>query len=155
MKTYRQLKIKKWEHEALLAVRELLDDKKLQHTHYQSSHALKKPGFNMDTTARQYDCGTVACVGGWMSLFEQAGFQKKYTPEQFSVADDYVSDWRSAALHELFYPGYDSTGSRLALNAFISFSKIKQHHAVKAIDNFLETGHPDWAELVGEKDSEA
>lgn len=69
------------------------------------------------------NCGTIACIGGWA---ERLGGVR------FSLDD------RPADIDELFYPNSD-----------LDWDLIDNAAAVKAIQNYLSTGKPDWKSIVG------
>lgn len=93
--------------------------------------------FNMEVPAETTECGTVACIGGWM------GAMMNMTPQE---ADDYVNENDSGKFGELFYP---FGGENAAKAGGMDYSKITPVHAVKAIDSFLKTGKPNWKRAVG------
>jgi hypothetical protein len=135
MKTARQLKIKPWEHRALLVVRDLLDAKQLTHTKPNRRSLLRKPGFDMNTIPTNVACGSVACIGGWMHIVEHVdAIRGKIDGNAMSAARGYVCNSRSSSLRDLFFP----------YGASISWCDITQKMAVKAIDCFLDTGDPKW-----------
>lgn len=89
-----------------------------------------KPLFNMEKAcATGYECGTVACIGGWVAL------QMKIAPEE---AAKYVYDGRSTSLDKLYFP-----------DVVKEWDLITPKKAAKAIDNFLTTGDPQWRKVVG------
>lgn len=89
-----------------------------------------RPIFNMEGSAWNASCGTVGCIGGWMAM--SMGMSTL-------AASDYVHDTSPAALHPLFFPhGVD----------LFHWDRITPKRAARAIDNFIETGDPKWAQVV-------
>lgn len=100
-------------------VREAYETGQLSHT--------ETLGFNMDLFISEgwpddkNDCKTACCIGGWMHLLDPS----------------FVTDERSACLGQLFFPF-----------AIRRWEKITPNIAVRAIDNMLDHGTPDWETLV-------
>lgn len=89
--------------------------------------------FNMGTTVVKKECGTAACIGGWMGIamgLSSAGH-----------IDDYICEDRSESLRALFFPRDILVGL---------WSSISQETAIDVIDYFLETGEVCWARFVDE-----
>ena len=118
--------------------------------------------FNLVVRAGQYECGTVACIGGWLSLHLQGVDISQrlvsLTPKQVDTSDKYVNAFGQAenreghepgarageALSILFYPPeQDRKG-----NTILDMETVTPAQAAKAIRNFLESGDPKWAEVV-------
>lgn len=136
MRTAEELGITQQEYEALLAVRDGLASGALVHElDYSSCPGARR--FNMETTGKYSpDCGTVACIGGWMYA---AMHNNEITESDFGRLSpaverqaNYVSS--SSPMGRLFYPPvtYD-------------YHTITTEQAVKAIDNFVEHGDPHWS----------
>lgn len=136
------------EYDALLKTRELLADGCLTHRNtFSVPDDPKKPGFNMDTTCdvvTDHSCGTVACIGGWMSLHMNGGTDRMAegmspTKKQENDSDQYVAHGGCGrAFYDLFFPGYE-----------LDYSSITQKQAVQAIDNFImNRGDPGWMSIV-------
>lgn len=83
-------------------------------------------GFNMDKACSDRPCGTIACIGGWAGLFMGMSHDE---------ASDFVYEV-GVDLYPLFYPGR------------VDYEKITPKQASQAIDNYLETGEPRWAEVL-------
>lgn len=129
---------------ALLGVREALERNLIKHNPKPtrvSPGMLSVPApdnnascrFNMSYAGNAADCGTVACIGGWMALAMN------------KVPTTYVSEQSEQdGLYNLFYPrslrdnGHD-----------LHWSLITPKHAVKVIDHFLATGKADWVKAIG------
>ena len=130
MKTASELRITEDELEALKKTRCLL-----------SRRMPDGAGFNMtksyDTHAAGFvddevltECGTVACIGGWMAVSMGMG------P---SAVDDYVGSKDGGYGDPLFHLFYPSIG--------MPWYDITPSMAVKVIDRFLETGEVDWSSV--------
>lgn len=137
MLSHKELGITKKEKNALLWVRYMLDTK-----------AIKKNMFDMSDPASSDDvCGTACCIGGWAKL-HMLGIQSNEDGEYFLTSSEvreiqnYVYDAEEGAspLEALFYP-YDID----------DWDGIKPSEGSKAITNFLETGKPDWKNVVNGK----
>jgi len=114
-------------------------------------------GFNMQyqcraesvPDSRYYDCGTTACIAGWMGVFmwdkpPVIGEKHIVSAENQERITNFVNDFdkdrgtrRYAAVCELFYP-----------SAVSSYSRITPQHAVQAIDSILETGEVNWRHIM-------
>lgn len=86
--------------------------------------------FDIGQAAAKYDCGTVACIGGWNYLLTHG-------MNEIAGADDYVdsiliTDNEDHPLSALYYPGN------------IKWEKINNFVAAAAVEHFLETGKVDW-----------
>lgn len=82
--------------------------------------SIKPELFDMCDFDSSKSCGTAHCIGGWVRIYyKNINYNKD---ETFS----------------LFYPR----------EADIPWYKITTCHAVKAIDNFLETGDPNWGDAL-------
>jgi hypothetical protein len=135
--------------------------KNLRKTHYAAlvkvrnglkSGRIPEDHFNMGVIVSSGDreiqghCGTVGCIGGWMGI---------YLSRQYSVAlkdycalkngydlEDFVVDQsRTYGYRDLFFP-------HVLDDLDISWSAVTPGMAVDAIDNFLNTGKPDWEKVV-------
>lgn len=136
-KTAEELGIEPWERQRLEEMLTHLDT--LQHVEdVYLDFDTQRPTFNMNHTAsRDYDCGTVACIGGWCSLVEQGADLNKITAKQVNVADDYVTS-ATDSLRDLYFPPAD-----------IVYESVKPEQAKEAITNFLKTGDPQWDTIAG------
>lgn len=85
--------------------------------------------FNMGETAGATECGSVACIGGWMGAM--MGMDHEESAEFVMRYED------RGKFKTLFYPP-----------AIYDYALIKPTHAVKAIDNFLANGNPRWAAIL-------
>lgn len=176
-KTARQLKLTQPEFDALIKVRDLLRAEVIHHDKHDAEITFDRevddtgrdvPLFNMATAAATYECGSVACIGGNMSLIMQGvrltSERIGLTFEQANIADSYVfshrpstiglpssnSRKRHRGLTALFYPRELGTMSEDNVDTVSDWERITPAAAVDAIDNFLETGDPKW-EDVGRK----
>jgi hypothetical protein len=135
MLTVNQLGITQAELEALLWTRQQLVD-----------HAINGNGnkFDMNYPSKNYHCGTSGCIGGWMKIhmLEVAPDDKgvfRLDPHEESVVDSYVNTSRSRTLGPLFYPALPDDHPLRT-----EWERITPAHGVQAIDNFLNTGDPNW-----------
>lgn len=106
-----------------------------------------KHTFNMETQGEVHECGSVGCIGGYMALV-----LGKVTPEDAQPAGirvnrgmsryvgNGISDGsHSPSLRDLFFPyAKDRYGELVGFSAYTPFM------AVDAIDNWINTGDPDW-----------
>jgi hypothetical protein len=135
------LRITPEEHAALLETRELIAKKAY---HDAEVEGLAPDGFNMNTIITDSDCGTTACIGGWMFLIME---RNGVAPSKRAV--EYVNNLRSRELQPLFYPFTNVNQGRLLDRHgneydFPPYELIPPAWAVAAIDNFLTTGDPNW-----------
>ena len=87
--------------------------------------------FNMGKIFYKNDCGSVACIGGWMA----GALLNRATPA--AAAREYVENGgETGDLYELFYP-----------EGLENWDEILPADAVKAIDNMLAHGDPRWAQV--------
>jgi hypothetical protein len=149
MKTFEELGITLAEYDALKVVRANLASGQFIHLTQDDfetiqSKSLASPVFNMEVPAENYDCGSVACIGGWTKAVMDGG---ELTNEYFArfdvktAADEYVRIYRSESLDPLFYPNRND-------GWIIKYDEITIPMAVEAIDNFLESGDPKWTEVT-------
>lgn len=114
-------------------------------------------GFNMGHQCRAesvpdigyYDCGTTACIAGWMGIFmwdKPPVIGKKHIVSYANQEriTDFVNDFDkmrgsrgNTPVGELFYPSIVD-----------DWQSITPQHAVQAIDSILETGTVDWHRIV-------
>lgn len=138
MLTAEQLGITDAEYTALLTTRDLLAaeqpvinfDMGYCFTHTEACHACQ-------VTEPLNLCGTTACIGGWMSLLMQnsGSLPDEITPQQALGMNEYVESYLyTGPLHNLFW-GYPTIG-------------VDPWQGVEAINNFLETGDPQWREVM-------
>jgi hypothetical protein len=151
---------------ALLAVAEMLEANELVHTNSNTGVVdvgiepqSDQKNFNLEVTANSdYDCGTVACIGGWCWLLNK---EEPVATEDGSIiyddnaierADWYVNSQRDK-LEELFYPPFGRYFAEAEIGSededfwrelSDSFSKVTPAQAAKAIRNFLKNGDADW-----------
>lgn len=128
-KTAQQLGIEQWEYDKLLQVRDLLESESFfKHSDY--GDLPDGPCFNMGTSCVSENCGTVACIGGWMAVLSGMRDETKIA--------DYVD--RHSALATLFYPDI----------SVFDYDNITPLQAVLAIDNMLMYGKPFWHTVVAD-----
>ena len=136
MLTAAQLQITPAEHEALATLRDALANNLLPEDFR----------FDMASTATRQHCGTVGCIGGAVGIMKQVGSQHDVQ----ALSDPYDRDVRAAdvyvfsreehpTLDALYWP--DPIPGHVP---HIPYSIYTQADAARAIDNFLQTGDPDW-----------
>jgi len=165
------LDTKKGLRKALLAVAEMLETNELVHTNagipgvgdIGITPQPDQRNFNLEVSATsKYDCGTVACIGGWCWLLNK---EEPVVTEDGSIiyddnaierADLYVHSQREK-LNELFYPPFgryfayaesfseDEDFWRVLSDSYISVTPAQ---AAKAIRNFLKNGDADWFSVM-------
>lgn len=148
----KDLGITESEYDALILVRDLLANGSIEHRSRYFPGEPEQVYFNMNyakakiiTDDRTYqerenvDCGTVACIAGWMSIVNH------------QVRIDKLTEL-SHPLNNLFFPNelsdYGDDGCFLIES---SWGHITVPQAVRAIDNVLNTGEPNWREVVREE----
>jgi hypothetical protein len=133
--------------DALLWVRKKLASGELRHytvdEFYKCRHAFENGiadledhnsegphAFNMREARDQTDCGTVACIGGWMTI------QLNLTGDD----KEWFDLWENRVLDDLFRPCCG-----------IDWDDITVEQAIRAIDNFTihSPGMPRWCDAVG------
>lgn len=114
------------ERDALIKVLGMLERGELVHrgTDLVAGHN----GFNMGWAGSRTDCGTLACIGGWVAIL------RKGHPDP-----TYVYGSVNGPLHGLYWPRH-LRGLRL--------SEITAEHAAHALSNFLTAGKPRWHEVL-------
>lgn len=141
------------EYGALLATRELLKRGDLG---FAPNHTCALPHqhlFNMSIPGEVRGCGTIGCIGGTMAHIMGVKIHQYVSMSSgFNLETDYVFSryneypFCSKALGKLFYPSH--TGSDAAA---MNWKWVTPKIAVKAIDNWLKTGKPNWKSLVPAK----
>jgi hypothetical protein len=127
------LGLERKELKALKAVRDGLASGRYRHvktTKFNAENKSRKPLFNMSAACETHECGTVACIGGWVA--RELGMDKDEAASFVYGIKPY------SPLHELFYPTTDK-----------DWNTITPKKAAQAIDNFIKTSNPKWAEVVG------
>jgi hypothetical protein len=136
MRTADELNISTAEYKALIQVADMLESGMI--THQPSViHPLTPIGFNMMFSVRVNECGTVCCIGGWVSVLMQGNLPNTegvYHFNKHEVSDYVTAERPPHGLHELYYPKGDVNRWPL----------ITADMAVKAIRNYLETDRPSW-----------
>ena len=170
----KKIDTKKGLKEALLAVAEMLETKAIIHTDPRTNFGDNPPkpnqmNFNLQVTAHtDYDCGTVACIGGWCWLLNKEMPDPRtdegtifYGDDAVDRAEQFVQDaeYQDKNLHELFYPPFqeyadaadkDKNGeSWLLWDGLVdSYNKVTAEQAAKAIRNFVKKGDADWFSVM-------
>lgn len=125
-KTSAELNILPWELNAAITVLGMLERGEIHHVF--DIAKVEGQCFNMGCTVYEIECGTIACIGGWMAL---VGGLKG------SEVLRYVNGRGSSrALKSLFYG--------------CIAEEVKISQAAEALCNFLTTGDPKWDEVVGQ-----
>ena len=133
MKTANELQITMAEYDALRKTRDLLASGKVVWQNRGLDGFFVEWGpepmqFNMNVIRSDEGCQTVCCIGGWMA--HTMGKTDRWE------AIDYVNNRISPALASLCFP---EPGL---------MNVIRPEHAVKAIDNFFNTGFPMWYHVL-------
>lgn len=127
---------------ALLGVRNMLATGLISHSTSKFACAHKHT-FNMETQGEVHECGSVGCIGGYMALV-----LGKVTPEDQQrvnrgmaryVGNGISNGSHSPSLRELFFPY--AIDKRLYP---VPFERFTPFMAVDAIDNWINTGKPNW-----------
>lgn len=109
-------------------------------------------GFNMNDSSREYDCGTVCCLGGWASLKMQGAVDKAkrdkhghlaFRSIEVDKADDYVFQFQprykdsqryDEGLSGLYFPPQDR----------VRYESVTPDIARDVLEGYLLTGKADW-----------
>ena len=131
---------------ALYGTRTMMANHVLVHDPQQERVYNNKHGFNMATQGKQHGCGTVSCIGGTMAFIMGAD------PIMYVGMRGKVGT-ASRVFQDLFYPNV----SKNYCNKWITldsrtngegWNKITPAQGVKAIDNWLRTGKPQWLKVL-------
>jgi hypothetical protein len=149
IRSAQELRITPAEHKAALEVREMFAKNKF---HHDPDLIVEEPnGFNMNVAhdeGSEGSCGTTACIGGWMFA---AMRRDRVAP--CVTAHHYVANLCSPALVPLFYPFCDQKRRDIpdedGKSYDFDYELIPPEFALKAMDNFLATGNPNWPEATG------
>lgn len=117
MLTATDLGISQAEYEALQVVRDGLASGEYSHD--------SDNRFDMLVTCKQGNCGTVACIGGWVALT---------MGKNDLQADSYVWDSEYGPLAPLYFPKY-----------LASWAAITPDVAARTITTFLDSGEVDFS----------
>lgn len=144
MKTAEELGITQPELDALIWVRDGLGNGTFTHADDENTREFNENNrtgnyFNMNLTCHVNNggCGTVGCIGGWMWLHMHRDEVLivddvfKPTKKQNVAALDYIGEHERLA--RLFYPRNRE-----------DWHLLTARDTVDAIDNFLNTGNPEW-----------
>lgn len=147
---------------ALSKVADMLEQEVFTHgskkSFYQNDF-VGKYNFNQEiSAASNYDCGTVACIGGWCWLLanekpiQETDTNVKYRQAAVDRASHFVwghndSD-RAEGLHELFYPPFEHIDGL----EDVLFDDVTPQQAAKAIRNYIESDNPDWEKVMAKCD---
>jgi hypothetical protein len=152
MKTNEELQITRAERLALLNTRALLRDPFVPLSSDRAELGLGV-SFNMSASSEIYECGTAMCIGGFMKLFMLGAKPTSkgvynITPKREELIDKYVLS------HEPFFTSRPNSNRPIAKlfyppDELTPWSNITKEMAIKAIDNFLKTGKPDWMRAAG------
>ena len=173
----------------LSVVADMLEKQEFHHSMAGEEYIIvaTKKNFNLDVTAESseeplltdtshddvnedYNCGTVACIGGWCWLLNnEKPVPRKdgkiiYDEGAIERADEFVEESSNEdgdKLHDLFYPPFRDISLRLFeegdlenSEAFetIEFENVTPRAAAKAIRNYLKSGDPDWESIMKEQE---
>jgi hypothetical protein len=163
----------------LLVVAEMLESQIIIHTDAQTKFGdnppkLNQMNFNLQVPAvSNYDCGTVACIGGWCWLLNKEK-PRNYATEGPIVYGDvatgragqfvYGAKYQDKNLHELFYPPFQEYADAadkdkndenwLLWDSLVdAYDKVTAEQAAKAIRNYLKDGNPDWYSVMTEENT--
>jgi len=166
----------------LLVVAEMLESQIIIHTDAQTKSGDNPPkpnqmNFNLQVPAvSDYDCGTVACIGGWCWLLNKEKPENYategpivYHPDATERAYDFVNSTEEKAfmpvkdigLRHLFYPPFQEYADAadkdkndenwLLWDSLVdAYDKVTAEQAAKAIRNYLKDGNPDWHSVMTE-----
>ena len=127
-----ELEITQVEYEALIWVRDGLAEGRFTHVPRTYQHTVFIANilpFNMQHTGER-DCGTSACIGGWMGR----------SIDEPSMVNYMSKELFSNSLKPLFYPPTNLPR--------LEYSQITPTQAAQACDNFLNTGKPNWEAIL-------
>ena len=128
MKTAKQLNITEAEHLALQGVAAGLASGAYVHRKNYSDLIPSTMSFDMEATCQSDDCGTVACIGGWVA---------REMGKTVKEADEYVMAIESGPLLPLYYPDH-----------VLCWSNITPAIAAAAIYEFLDGNEVDYPALI-------
>lgn len=152
MKTHTELGLTESELVNLKKVRDLLSSNAIEKGSRGTED--EKDVFNMAYSCSQKDhsCGSILCIGGWLKLFEldlkpdDLGIYAISDGDQDRISD-YVDAAQAKPIGDLFWPSDEYGEVRDDINS------ITAHQAVRAIDNFLRTGKPNWSVVMEDVES--
>lgn len=133
MKTAAELGLTQPELDALVRVRGRLSEGKIAFALDTSTGSGAR--FNMTFSFIAQECGTIGCIAGWVG-YDLAGGERY----EANRRTDRLLDNSDGGLWSLFYPDVE----------YSRWGSIVPADAVRAIDNFLSTGEPDWAGVLAE-----
>lgn len=164
MKTSAELNLTDSQYDALKRVRYGLATGLLIHVENYDEHGEEPDGygtdprfaFNMGVSGKTTPgCGTVACIGGWVYVLENWIKDPKtriYSPPPGSKIEDeelrqaeFVTCPGNDALKSLFFPPDYVDHHSIE---WVEWAEITAKMAVEAIDNYLNTGDPDWRSVL-------
>lgn len=123
------------EHSALVTVLGMLERGELRHVdHPHMVEPIVPNGFHMADWCHATQCGTAACIGGWVE--RTSGVNLGYG----SLRWDSLPEYTQVALQDLFYPEEMNDNDLL--------SKMTDKAAALALSNYLTTGKPDWKSVL-------
>lgn len=144
MKTAENLGISQEMHDALVWVRNMLNEQQIVHVP-DDQYPMGRNGFNMRTSSAKYECGSVGCIGGWawvamnLDAVERDADDGlfKLTNYQTDRASNFVHEMSSKELLHLFFPPFSA-----------DYDSITTKEAALAIDNYLTTGYAQWESVL-------
>ena len=150
LKTTEEIKV------ALSRVADMMEQEVFIHQNrdaLRGGQAGSKYNFSLSITAdNRYDCGTVACIGGWCWLLtkerpvQETDTSIEYRSGAINRAGRFVNGKNPAfsiyavsnGLYELFYPPFEQ------------YDDVTPQQAAKAIRNYIEFDAPDWGNVMAE-----
>lgn len=132
MKSAIALAINENEYQALIRILDGLKSGKFVHGRDRDG---ERPGFNMGS----FHCGTAGCIGGWVGVLISGGFLGGKAMEMMEGCVHVYAANQSPGLYDLFYPTVET-----------NYSNITIDDAALAIENFLNTGEPNWRVILDE-----
>lgn len=134
-----ELGITQKEHDALVWTRDQLAKEAIKY----DPHISDEPGntFNMVSVVVGNECGTMACIAGWMGIYMlgiKPDAKGVYHVNTCAINDQVRKEFSKHSSHkgplsELFCPPNDE-----------NYAEIDAAWAVSTIDHYLETGVIDW-----------
>lgn len=132
MKDHKELGLTFPEYGALLGTKALLESGMLWHNPSGREIGSDVHQFDLGTTCKTRDCGSISCIGGTMAII--MGMDA-------DAADKWVWMRRyDRGLEELFFPRH--------LMDSHAMEEITPEQAAAAIGNFLQTGQPEWKKVA-------
>ena len=128
-KTCKDLRIPADEHGALIKILGLLEREELEWIDFREPIYPKGNFFNMSTVERTNECGSVACIGGWVQILLH---------KRVGGVRGLIERCRTRDLQDLYFPpGRED-----------KFNLITAYDAAAALRNYLTLGEPRWDDVL-------